>query len=224
VTNTLHRYGDSESFHDDYIVFAMPCRGINDEGSLAKLKTFLRICAEHGPVNMGTGKIAAFSGSPALGPRAHWRRDIDPDFKEVIETIDERGAVTAVFDSPERLEACLGDVIDADLGLSVNVSTSVQGAIRAAAACGIKRHSVEYSLGFFDPHDHLPDGTVLGLSTMCGHGMVSAGLAHKMLEMVREGRRTPAQAAATMARFCPCGAYNPSRAVRLLEEACRPSG
>jgi len=32
MTNTLHRYGDAESFADDYIVFASPSRGKNDQG------------------------------------------------------------------------------------------------------------------------------------------------------------------------------------------------
>ena len=56
---------------------------------------------------------------------------------------------------------------------------------------------------------------------MCGHGMVSFNMARKMLDMVREGRRTAEQAVATLARFCPCGVYNPDRAKRLLEEARR---
>ena len=120
------------------------------------------------------------------------------------------------FDSIDKAAACLRDLIDADLGLSINVSTSVEGAKRVAADCGIQRHSVEYSLGFDDPHDNRPDRQVLELSTMCGHGMVSANLAKKMLELVREGRRDPREAAVTLARFCPCGAYNPDRAERLL--------
>ena len=33
------------------------------------------------------------------------------------------------------------------------------------------------------------------LSTMCGHGMVSHNLAKKMIDWVKEGRRTPEQAA-----------------------------
>ena len=57
---------------------------------------------------------------------------------------------------------------------------------------------------------------------MCGHGMVSANLARKMLDMVREGRRTPDQAAVTLARFCPCGAFTPARARRLLEGRSEP--
>jgi hypothetical protein len=49
--------------------------------------------------------------------------------------------------------------------------------------------------------------------------MVSPNLARKMLDWVREGRRTPEQAAAYMGRFCSCGIFNPVRAIRLLEAA-----
>ena len=44
---------------------------------------------------------------------------------------------------------------------------------------------------------------------MCGHGMVSHSLAKKMIDWVKEGRRTPEQAAAYMTRFCSCGVFNP---------------
>jgi hypothetical protein len=129
--------------------------------------------------------------------------------------------VSAVFSSKEKAHACLKEVVEADFGISVNMSTSVENAKEAAEASGIKRHSVEYALPFNDPHDHLPNSQVLGLSTMCGHGMVSFNMARKMLDMVREGRRTPEQAVATLVRLCPCGVYNPDRAKRLIEDACR---
>jgi hypothetical protein len=48
---------------------------------------------------------------------------------------------------------------------------------------------------------------------------VSASLAKKMIDWVKEGRRTPEQAATYMQRFCSCGVFNPSRARRLLEQA-----
>jgi hypothetical protein len=62
------------------------------------------------------------------------------------------------------------------------------------------------------------------LSTMCGHGMVSHGLAKKMIDWVKEGRRTPEQAAGYLARFCSCGVFNPARAARVLERAARGEG
>jgi hypothetical protein len=62
---------------------------------------------------------------------------------------------------------------------------------------------------------------VLMLSTMCGHGMVSHALAKKMIDWVKEGRRTPEQAAGYLTRFCSCGVFNPARAARVLEQAAR---
>ena len=41
MTNTLHRFGDAQSFRDDYIVFAIASRGKNDENSVPKLRRFL---------------------------------------------------------------------------------------------------------------------------------------------------------------------------------------
>ena len=52
MTNTLHRFGDAESFHDDFIVFAIPSRGKNDEGAVPKLRKFLEMALEYKPVNL----------------------------------------------------------------------------------------------------------------------------------------------------------------------------
>ena len=219
MTNTLHRSGKAETFRDDYIIFAMPSKGKNDQGAIDKLKAFLNICVSHDPSNIGASGQSSYRPSSKLNPTVHWRRDIDPDFNGVVEGVKKSGTAAAVFDSREKAVACLRDVIDQDLGLSINISTSVDGARQAGLECGIPRHSVEYSLGFTDPNGRLPRNQILELATMCGHGMVSFHLAQKMIDMVREGRRTPAQAVATLTRFCPCGVYNPSRAVRLIEEA-----
>lgn len=221
MTNTLHRYGHSESFRDDYIIFAIPSKGKNDENCIPKLKAFLRICAKYNPGNMGNGNRGSIAPEKSLGPTAHWKRDAKPDWEKVIEGVNKPGTVSAVFASAEQAHACLKEVVAADFGISVNMSTSVENARQAAETCGIKRHSVEYALAFHDPHDHLPNSQILGLSTMCGHGMVSFNMARKMLDMVREGRRTSEQAATTLMRLCPCGVYNPDRAKRLIEEACK---
>jgi hypothetical protein len=219
VTNTLHRYGNADSFRDDYIIFAMPSKGNNDVGSVEKLRQFLTICVRHRPANIGASGRSSYRPSAGLNPSVHWKRDLEPDFQTVINGVRSAGTAGAVFDSRANAVACLREVIDADLGLSVNISTSVDGAKEVGRECGIERHSVEYSLGFQDPKHHLPRSQILELATMCGHGMVSFSFAQKMIDLVREGRRTPAQAVAALTRFCPCGVYNPSRATRLIEDA-----
>jgi hypothetical protein len=217
MTNTLHRYGDADSFSDDIIIFAIACKGKNEEGAVERLRTFLRICAKHDPVNVGNSDFSSYRSSSNLRPSIHWSRANDADIDGVIDGVHRTATTAAVFDSRENAAACLTDLVEAGLGLSINVATSIEGAKELAATCGIKRHSVEYSLGFDDPHDRLPDRQVLMLSTMCGHGMISSNLAKKMIDLVKEGRRTPEAAAATLARFCPCGAFNPVRARRLLQ-------
>jgi hypothetical protein len=55
---------------------------------------------------------------------------------------------------------------------------------------------------------------------MCGHGMLSANFTRKMVDWVKENRRTPEEAARYMARFCTCGVFNISRAERIIKETC----
>jgi hypothetical protein len=85
------------------------------------------------------------------------------------------------------------------LGLSVNISTSIEGAEQCCHAAGLCRHSVGYSLGFEGRTEHLPNEDVLHMATMCGHGMVSSSLAKKMIDWVKEDRRTPEQAVTYLA-------------------------
>ncbi|MGH9673187.1 MAG: hypothetical protein ACRD44_08395, partial [Bryobacteraceae bacterium] len=110
-------------------------------------------------------------------------------------------------------------VRESDLGLSINISTSIDGADQCCFAAGIPRHSVGYSLGFEGKTEKLPNSQVLTLMTMCGHGMIASSLAKKMIDWVKEGRRTPEEAASYLTRFCSCGVFNPTRAVRILEDS-----
>ena len=220
MTNTLHRYGDSESFYDDYLIFASPSSGRNDKDSVPKLKAFLEMALPFNPVNIGDPVHGgALRPSRDLTTIANWKRDMKPDFRAVIDGIDEPASVVAIFDNQDSASQFLKKVVEADLGLSVNISTSVEGAEQCCKFAGIPRHSVGYSLGFEGAIEKLPNTQLLKLTTMCGHGMISASLAKKMIDWVKEGRRTPDQAVTYMARFCSCGVFNPLRAKRILEDA-----
>jgi hypothetical protein len=205
---------------DDYIVFAMAARGINDEGAPAKLREFLGLAVKHGPINVGNAvKGGVFRPSQNLTPLAHWRRRDSVEPAAVVESVDACTTVAAVFDDVGRLEAFLRELKAADLGISINISALAGETHTCCQRAGITRHSVEYSLGFHGDLNRLPDRHVLELSTMCGHGMVSHNLAKKMIDLVKEGRRDPRQATTCLARFCTCGIYNTTRAIRILEEA-----
>jgi hypothetical protein len=220
MTNTLHRFGSKESFHDDYVVFARTTRGKNDQNCVPRLKRFLEMALPFGPVNLGDSVHGgALRPSCHLTPRAHWKRDLQPDFRAVIDGIDGPTNAVAVFDNFKAAANFLKAVKEADLGLCVNMSTSVEGALQCSCSAGQPRHSVSYSLGFEGETEKMPNTQVLTLTTMCGHGMVSSSLAKKMIDWVKEGRRSPEEAAKYLTHFCSCGVYNPSRAKRILEEA-----
>ncbi|MEO8130618.1 MAG: hypothetical protein ABJF23_17005 [Bryobacteraceae bacterium] len=220
MTNTLHRFGDAESFHDDYIVFAIASRGKNDQGALEKLQRFLKMAIPFGPVNLGDARHGgSLRPCKSMHPTSHWNRDVKPDFEAVVDGFDHITTAAAVFDNRVAAEDFFKAVKEADMGLSVNISTSIDGAEQCCHVAGIPRHSVGYSLGFEGKTEKLPNSHVLLLSTMCGHGMVANSLAKKMIDWVKEGRRTPDQAATYLQRFCSCGVFNPSRAKRILEDA-----
>ncbi|MGD1092697.1 MAG: hypothetical protein ABSB35_12005 [Bryobacteraceae bacterium] len=222
MTNTLHRFGSSESFFDDYVVFAMCSKGRNDQDSLPKLRKFLEIAVPFKPVNLGDAiHGGALRPCKHMTPASHWERDTTPDFNAVIRGLDAPTTVAAVFDNRVSAEDFVKAVKEADLGLSINISTSIDGAEQCCFAAGIPRHSVGYSLGFEGKAEKLPDANVMLLSTMCGHGMVSHSFAKKMIDWVKEGRRTPEQAASYLTRFCSCGVFNPIRASRVLSQAAR---
>jgi hypothetical protein len=230
MTNTLHRYSEHYAVEpapnptpvrDDYIVFAMASRGINDDDLVEKYRAFLRLALKHKPVNIGDAtKGGSLRSRQDMNPTAHWRRDHDPDPEQVIAGIEGHTTVAAVFDNYEAMKAFVEDLKAAELGVSVNISAPMAEAERCCRETGIIRHSVEYSLGFRGRTEKLPDAATLELSTMCGHGMLSADFARKMVDWVKENRRTPEQAARYMARFCSCGVFNVSRAERLLKRAC----
>jgi hypothetical protein len=220
MTNTLHRFGPAESFNDDFIVFAIPTKVKKDPDAVPKLHRFLELALQFDPVNLGDARHGgALRPSKHLGPMAHWIRDNKPDFRKVIDGVNVPTTCAAVFDKKENAENFVRSVKEADLGISVNVSTSIDGALDCCEFAELSRHSVGYSLGFEGKTEKIPDSETAMLSTMCGHGMISHSLAKKMIGFVKENRRSPEQAAAVLSRFCSCGIFNPSRAKRILENA-----
>src|ERR1700693_1266059 len=171
MTNTLHRFGNAESFADDYVVFAMCARERNDQDALPKLRKFLEMAVSFSPVNLGDAiHGGALRPSRQMTPASHWNRESALDFQAVIEGLNQPTTVAAVFDNRIAAEDFVKALRVADLGLSVNVSTSVDGAEQCCFAAEIPRHSVGYSLGFEGKTEKLPAADGMLLSPLCGHG------------------------------------------------------
>ena len=222
MTNTLHRFGKPGDLKDDYIVFIMSSKGINDVGALEKVRAFLRAALKYQPVNVGHSPVGPlYRAEKDLNPFKLYfrgrRERVSPE--QITEELQAPGSGMVVFDNREALEGFLREVREMDLGLSVNVSALVDDVREVAARANVIPHSVNYALGFRGDLHLLPDHQVLALTTMCGHGLISANFAKEMIGRVKERRLTPEQAAGYMAKFCVCGAFNTARAVRLLKEA-----
>ena len=205
MTNTLHRQGAPEELGGDYVIFTTTARGINREGSAPKIREFLRICRKYDPINAGSSR------------KGNILQDgIDVD--NLIAGLGDGATSAAVFTDLDTLKRVIAELIEADLGISINVSGLLEGVQECCRAGGTERHSVEQSLGFWGASDLLPERDVLELNTLCGHGLVSFNLIHKMIEQVKMRRLTPAEAAKIMGRCCECGVFNTARAERLLEK------
>jgi molybdopterin synthase catalytic subunit len=205
MTNTLHRQGTLESLKNDYVIFAHTSKGITREGSGPKIQEFMRICLKYRPVNIGDyvqGNI----------------HQDDIDIQKLISNQKDGEGAAAVFTDLDTLQKVIEELIQADLGLSINISGLLEEVKECCQRAGLQRHSVEHSLGFWGAKDRLPEREILIFNTMCGHGMVSFNLIRKMIEYVKLRRLTPQKAAKIMAKCCECAAFNPVRAEMLLEK------
>ena len=205
MTNTLHRQGTAEELKRDYVIFTTTARGINREGSAAKIHEFLRICKKYNPVNTGSSK------------KGNILQDAI-DFTDLVAGLGDGATSAAVFTDLDMLKKVIAELIEADLGISINVSGLLDGVQECCRTGGTERHSVEQSLGFWGANDRLPERDILTMNTLCGHGLVSFNLIHKMIDYVKMRRLTPAEAAKIMGKCCECGVFNTVRAEQLLEK------
>jgi hypothetical protein len=205
MTNTLHRQGAVENLKNDFVIFATTAKGINREGSAPKLKEFLSICLKYHPVNIGSSKQGNILQDGI-------------DIQELISNLEDGEGAAAVFTDLETLQKVLEELIQSDLGISINISGLLGEVHECCQKAGLERHSVEHSLGFWGAKDRLPEREILEFNTLCGHGLVSFNLIRKMVEYVKLRRLSPKEAAKIMAKCCVCGVFNPARAEILLKK------
>lgn len=201
MTHTLHRRGTVENLSEDYVILMQHAVGVNDTDYISKEQEFLRIALRHNPVNIGCDtKGNMYSYQP----------------EEVIADMREGGDAHAVFDNPQALTDFLKDLKEADLGLSVVVSGIFEDIDKCLEEAGLKHHTANFSLGIWGKTEKLPGDDILEITTMCGHGLISANLVKAMVEEIRAGRKTAEEAANALTQNCACGVFNPVRAAKLL--------
>ena len=204
MTNTLHRQGTERSLKGDYVVFMTTAAGINRERSAPAIREFMRICQKYHPINMGNIKQGNIHQEGV-------------EVEKLIANLADGAGSAAVFTDLGSVQKVVEELIQADLGISINVSGLLDEVQECCRRTGLTRHSAEHSLGFWGARERLPEREILEINTLCGHGMVSFNLIRKMIEYVKLRRLTPKKAARILAKCCECGAFNPVRAEVLLE-------
>lgn len=204
MTHTLHRVKSENGRTNDYVVLIMPARGVNSQDSVETFKKYIDLLAPFHPVNMGGIGI----GNLAVNTIEELRENVSA----------EAPMIHAVFSDRDTLIAVMKALKEADYGYSVVVSGLVDDVDCCAKKAGIQRHSVDLSLGIWGKIDKLPDEKIMEITTMCGHGMISANLVSKMIDDIRAGRTTARKAAVKLAEPCACGIFNIDKAEALLNE------
>jgi hypothetical protein len=96
--------------------------------------------------------------------------------------------------------------------ISIVLSGLFDDVHRCCRRTGSREHTYLHSLGFFGRTENLPSEDELEVVTMCGHGLIAANRVRWLVEEIRTGETTPAEAAENVARPCVCGIVNRERA------------
>mgnify|MGYP000231422777 CR=1 FL=1 len=199
MTHSLHRFGQLQE--QDFVWQVYHAKGINDVNIPEKLALVLNVVKKLGSENFGdvkTGPIVCTS-------------------EEIIRSrLTVQSRLRGVFTSRAQLMGFLQHMKELDLGLSVIVAGKLDEVLTACKEVGLIPHTVNYSIGVFGRVDLLPSEEVLSITSMCGHHMIAAALAEKLIARVKAGKLSPEEAAKRLACLCPCGIFNPVRASMLL--------
>lgn len=204
MTHTLHREGSKEHLSNDFVLNIVASTGLNVEGAGEKIRQFYRMLLSHNPVNFGVKRVGQMY------------QDLP---EKIINNIQGRThSHNCVLVNKDDLIQFLIEIKEADFGLSIVVTGLYDEIKEYCEQAGVKPHTVNFSLGVWGKTEKLPIPKIREITTMCGHGMVSANLIKIMVDKVKSGSINAREAAIEIARPCYCGIVNVPRVASLLEE------
>ncbi|MCL4531707.1 MAG: hypothetical protein M1582_00690 [Actinobacteria bacterium] len=203
MTHSLHRTGSVQELNGDFVFIIRTAKGINREGSEAKMRRMAEILSAVGPSNMGSTDIGNTMAS-GLTP------------EQYVEKAWGAKGVYCVFNTREKAKEALRRIKEAELGLCVTVSGLIDEVFAIGGVLDLPPHTINLSLGVMGKTELLPEQEILDMSTMCGHATVTQNLIRKVLGDVRSGRATVEQAACTLGEPCVCGIFNLDRARKAI--------
>jgi hypothetical protein len=182
----------------------MAAQGYNDEGAGEKLKKIYELVAAENPDNLADDN---------LGGRFTGYSD-----EQILNHMNDKAYIGAAFSESERLKEVLKKIKETDLGISVVITGNYQEVFKILKEVGIKPHTVNMSLGVFGQKELMPEGKVLAVASMCGHGMVTRTRIENMIEKVKKGSCSANQGGEQLASTCTCGIFNPVLAGKILKK------
>ena len=208
MTHTNFREGTLETYKQDYVVLVMPAKGFNNREDVGdKLRDIWQIMCSHKPLNGGGVTTGMLLTTPA---------------ETILEKIDNRTPMLlGVYTSKDAVENVVKDIKAADNGISVVISGLIEDAAEIAQANGLNLHSVQFALGTHGRKDLLPPVHIREVTTMCGHGLISAHLVAYLLERVKSNNLSVDDAVTELGKQCVCGIFNTQKAKFLIERALK---
>jgi len=203
MTHSLHRRGTIEDLREDYVLMIKYSRDVKIEGAEDKMRQAWEIIShyEQDLENFGNHE-------------PNWDGNELYNMEE-LKKVNSR-IIHAVFKDREKLKACLEEIKNKDLGLSVLISGLYDEVRKVCLEIGLEPHTVNQSLGTHGKTELLPEGETLEIHTMCGHAMISPNLIGHMVKEIDEGNVSSKDAAKKLRRMCDCAIFNPYRAEKLL--------
>ena len=130
MTHTLHRTGDVGSLKEDFPMLTHVARGYNDIGAGERLKQMAKIARKYTDLNFGDCKVAN-------------------KFMMTPEEIMEKHTVgwQVVFKDKESLIACMKELNEKKVGISVVVSGLFDEVFECCQKAGIHPPLIEFALG-----------------------------------------------------------------------------
>lgn len=206
MTHTNFREGTLETFKQDYVVLVMPAKGINNrEDIVDKMRDIWGIMRSYNPVNGGGINTGMLIATSAENITANINR--------------ETPMLLGVYTDQDTVNRVIKDIKAADHGISVVISGLIEDTKKIAEANGLSLHSVEYALGVHGRRELLPPDHIREVTTMCGHGLISAHLVAHLLTRVKGGGMSIDKAVKELGKQCVCGIFNTEKARFLFERA-----
>lgn len=183
-------------------MLGMCATGFTHEGSADVKKKLYEILIKHPHVNSGEVKTGS---------------EYNAQMDDILAGFVDTSVIHCVFTDKEVVINVLEEIKAADLGVSVILSGVFDETESCCRKSGLTPHTMNCSAGIMGRTDRLPGDRILGITTMCGHGLVAAQLVLSLVKKIRRKKMTLEQAGRDLAQPCICGIFNPKRAEALLE-------